>query len=103
MNVLVAVGGMRHEGAGLTPGVAEELELAQHRGMACFVIGGMGGEAAKIASNLKIHPNGLRNELASEVNQELLTSDNISACVGIIFNQLVRNAGLTQRKLETLS
>lgn len=103
INVLVAVGGMRHEGTAMTPGVAEELELARRRGMACFVIGGLGGEAAKIAKDLKLGPDSLKNELPTELNHELLTSDNISACVGIIFNQLVQHLDLAQRDLVELS
>ncbi|MDB6112880.1 MAG: hypothetical protein JWR69_4630 [Pedosphaera sp.] len=91
MNVLVAVGGMRHEGTGLTPGVAEEVELARQRGIACFVVGGLGGEAAKVAERFKLDTTELRNGMSVDKNAELLSSDDISGCVGIIFEHLANH------------
>lgn len=103
MSVLVAVGGMRHEGTGLIPGVAEEVALAQKRGLACFVIGGLGGEAAQVAEKFKLDPESLKNGLSREKNTELLSNDNISACVGIVFEHLAQNRELLARSLPPLT
>lgn len=102
MSVLVAVGGMRHEGTGLIPGVAEEIALAQKRGLACFVVGGLGGEAAQVAEKFKLDPDSLKNGLSREKNSELLSSDNIAACVGIVFEHLAQNRALFARELPPL-
>lgn len=102
MSVLVAVGGMRHEGTGLIPGVAEEVALAQKRGLACFVVGGLGGEAAQVAEKFKLDPDSLRNGLSREKNSELLSSDNIAACVSIVFEHLAQNRDLFAQQLPAL-
>src|SRR5437868_3037133 len=49
MNVMVAIGGKLHATDGKVPGVVEELDLARRRGMACFLVGGLGGMAAEYA------------------------------------------------------
>lgn len=102
MSVLVAVGGMRHEGTGLIPGVAEEVALAQKRGLACFVVGGLGGEAAQVAEKFKLDPDSLRNGLSRGKNSELLSSDNIAACVSIVFEHLAQNRDLFAQQLPAL-
>ncbi|MBX3738950.1 MAG: hypothetical protein KF715_19815 [Candidatus Didemnitutus sp.] len=91
MNMLVAVGGMRHLGSGFAPGVAEEIDLARRRGLACFIVGGFGGEAASAAEKFKLDPRSLRNGLTDEQNAALLESTDVSACVGLIFDHLVRS------------
>ena len=103
MNVMVAVGGKKHSGDGLIPGVAEELALAQRRGMPCFLVGGLGGMAAELASRREGDVLELRNELPAEENRELLTTKDIGACVSIIFDHLANNPSLAQRKLKDLN
>lgn len=103
MNILVAVGGMRHEGTGLIPGVSDEVELAQKRGLPCFVVGGLGGEAAQVAERFKLDPDSLRNGLSREKNAELLSSDNIAACVSIVFEHIAQNRELFARVLPPLA
>jgi hypothetical protein len=102
MNVMVAVGGIRHTQDNLIPGVVEELSLAQRREMACFLVGGFGGMASTLA---QIHASGqlrLRNDLAENINEALLTTKDISASVGIIFDQLVSSTAILDRPLLNL-
>jgi SLOG cluster2 len=90
MNVLVAIGGLKHIDTGMNPGVAEEIALARSKRWPCFVIGGFGGEAAHWANEYGV--DSLRNGLSPEVNRTLLSSDNVSACVGIIFDHLAQHS-----------
>ena len=93
MNVMVVVGGKQHSAARLTPGVAEELSLAQERRVPCFLVGGMGGMAGVLARHQGSDDGSspLNNRLAPRVNEELMTSKDVAACVGLIFEHLVRD------------
>jgi hypothetical protein len=102
MNVMIAVGGKQHSTDKLIPGVAEELSLARQRGMPCFLVGGLGGMAASLARKRDDSFLALDNELPAEANHELLTTKDIGACVGIIFNHLVHNSDLSRRDLRDL-
>jgi hypothetical protein len=103
MNVMVAVGGKQHFRDGLIPGVAEELTLAQRRGMPCFLVGGLGGMAAQLVKRERSSVSELDNELPTETNKELLTTKDIGACVSIIFDHLANNPSLAQRDLKDLN
>lgn len=92
MTALVAIGGMRHAGTGLNPGVAEEIALAQENRLPCFIVGGFGGEAAHWAR--AYDPCSLQNGLTPEANHELLTSNNVAACAGLIFDHLARQGSI---------
>jgi hypothetical protein len=103
MNVLVAVGGKKHTADGLTPGLAEELALAQKRGMACFLVGGLGGMAAAIARHSTAdYGVPLKNELSPHTNETLLTTRDVGSCVSIIFDHMIRAPWLTKRALSDL-
>jgi hypothetical protein len=89
MNLLVAIGGLQHLESGFTPGVTEEITLARSKGWPCFIVGGFGGEAARWAK--QFDPTSLNNGLTQDQNQTLLTSDNVAACVGVLFDHLARH------------
>jgi len=101
MNVMVAVGGKLHAADGTVPGVAEELDLARQRGMACFLVGGLGGMAAEYAKGLSSSAV-LQNELSSEENEKLFQTDDVASTVSIIFDQLSSEHSLLDRKLNRI-
>jgi hypothetical protein len=85
-NVMVAVGGKMHTGDGLKPGVGEEMDLAGERGLPRFLVAGMGGYAAAYAKDLT--PTALNNGLSPEENTLLFSTDDVGACVNVIFERL---------------
>ena len=90
-NVMVAVGGKMHERDGIVPGVREEMDMAATKGIPRFLIGGMGGYAARYARELT--PSSLRNGLSDEKNTVLFGTSDVSACVNVVFEQLARLKG----------
>src|SRR5262245_26197415 len=64
-NVTVALGGMMHSGDGIVPGVAEEIALAEKKGLPRFLVGGLGGKAKKLAEELA--PSTLNNSSDQKV------------------------------------
>ena len=101
MNVMVAVGGKLHATDGKIPGVAEELDLARRRGIACFLVGGLGGMAAEYAKGLS-SSRVLQNELSSEENEKLFQTDDVGSTVNIIFDRLASGSSLLDRQLKRL-
>ena len=97
MNLMVVVGGKQHASDQLTPGVAEELLLAQSRELPCFLVGGLGGMAEKLVRQ-GTEGNGLslNNRLDPQINTELMNSKDVAACVGLIFEHLASNLSLFQ-------
>ncbi len=87
-NVMVAVGGKMHSGDGVVPGVAEEMALAKRKGIPRFLVGGLGGIARALAKDLT--PADLNNALSDEANAALFGTDDVVACVNVIFEQLAR-------------
>lgn len=85
-NVTVAIGGKIHEGNGFAPGVAEEMTMAGELGIPRFLVGGMGGYSRLLAETLT--PTGLGNGLSREEDIALFSSDDVAACVNIIFKRL---------------
>jgi SLOG-like protein len=102
MNVMVAVGGKQHSSDELIPGVAEELYLAKQRGMPCFLVGGLGGMAGRLAREREGYATELDNDLPVELNRELLTTKDIGACVSIIFDHIASNSDLARRNLKDI-
>lgn len=99
-NVTVAVGGMMHNGDGLVPGVAEEIALAGRRKIPRFLIGGLGGFTQKLAGELE--PSKLANALPDEVNMELFRTDDVAACVNLLFEHLATSEKLAQIALKPI-
>jgi hypothetical protein len=97
-NALVAVGGKLHRKDGFVPGVVEELHLAQKRGMACFLVGGFGGMASELAS--EVNARNFKNLLAEEYNELLLSSDDVAATINTIFSHLAHTPEIFGRKLH---
>jgi hypothetical protein len=101
MNTLVAVGGKLHEQDGKMPGVLEEVKLATQRGIATFLIGGMGGMTARLvqdrAQELQLH-----NGLTAEQNAQLQTTQDIASCVSTVLNHLIAHHELAERQLSQL-
>lgn len=93
-NVMVAVGGKMHEKDGAIPGVLEEMELAAKNGIPRFLIAGMGGYAAKYAKELT--PSLLRNGLSDDENAHLFGTNDVSACVNVLFEKLAKLYGCSQ-------
>ena len=93
-NVMIAVGGKMHVADGKTPGVWEEMQLAQKRKIPRFLVGGLGGFAQTLAS--KLTPHELENELSHEANATLFGTSDIAACVNIIFDHLARSSQLAR-------
>ena len=103
MNVMVAIGGKRHKTDLSIPGVAEELSLAQKRGMPCFLVGGFGGMASAVAQQyLGEGTVTLNNDLPQAANEALLSTKDVVSCVSIIFDHLARNPSLARRPLIDL-
>ncbi len=104
MDVMVVVGGKQHAADGLTPGVAEELILAQERRLPCFLVGGLGGMAAELARRQDLGNDGLalNNGLEARVNEELMASQDVAACVGLIFEHLVHHLPSIRSLLEPI-
>jgi hypothetical protein len=85
-NITVAVGGKLHERDGFAPGVGEEMQMARDLGIPRFLVGGMGGYSKLMASELT--PASLGNGLSREEDVLLFGTDDIAACVNIIFKRL---------------
>ena len=85
-NVTVAVGGLTHRGDGIAPGVAEEVALAREKGLPQFLIGGLGGLTKELAQ--RVDQKHLHNSLADEANLALFRTDDVGACVNILFEHL---------------
>ncbi|MFI5331034.1 MAG: hypothetical protein ACHQ2F_08370 [Desulfobaccales bacterium] len=103
MNIMIAVGGKLHSSDGIIPGVLEEVKYACCRGMACFLIGGMGGMAAKlVGEQLWPWERELQNGLTHQQNRDLQTTTDVSSCVSIIFNHLIQHPELAKRELARL-
>jgi hypothetical protein len=85
-NITVAVGGKLHDRDGFVPGVGEEMRMARDSGIPRFLVGGLGGYAKSMASELT--PASLGNGLSRDEDILLFGTNDISACVNIIFRQL---------------
>jgi SLOG cluster2 len=85
-NVMVAVGGKMHQKDGLKPGVQEEMDMAAERGIPRFLLAGLGGYAAEYAKDLV--PASLKNGLSDEENAFLFGTNDVSACVSVLFEKL---------------
>jgi hypothetical protein len=97
-NVTVAVGGLTHRGDGLAPGVAEEVALAREKGLPQFLIGGLGGLTKELAQ--RVDPKELNNSLADEANLALFRTDDVGACVNILFEHLAGSKRLEESTIH---
>jgi len=99
-NVMVAVGGMMHSGDGIVPGVAEEIALAEQKGIPRFLVGGLGGLTDKLAGELA--PARLSNSLSDEANMTLFRTNDVAACVNILFEHLAKSEQLSKSALQPI-
>src|SRR5258708_9643254 len=97
-NVMVAVGGKMHNKDGIVPGVAEEMALAEKKGIPRFLVGGLGGFARALAKELT--PSVLNNSLSDEANITLFGTEDVSACVNVIFEHLAGSKDLAQSAFQ---
>ena len=97
-NVTVAVGGLTHRGDGIVPGVAEEVAFAREKGLPQFLIGGLGGLTKELAEKVKVPQ--LSNSLSDEANLLLFRTDDVAACVNILFEHLAGSKSLEQSALQ---
>jgi hypothetical protein len=99
-NVMVAVGGKMHSRDGIVPGVHEEMKLAKEKGIPRFLIAGLGGYARKLAK--KLTPSSLRNSLSQRANVALFSTDDVAACVNLLFEHLARSKPLAKSALQPI-
>ncbi len=99
-NVIVAVGGMIHSGDGIVPGVAEEITLAEKKGLPRFLAGGLGGLTQKLA--VELEPSRLNNSLSEETNMILFKTDDVASCVNILFEHLAGSDALAKSALQPI-
>lgn len=99
-NVMVAVGGKLHSGDGKVPGVAEEMALAADKGIPRFLVGGLGGFAKRLANDLT--PADLNNSLSRKSNVLLFGTEDVSACVNVLFEHLARSKSLAKSAIQPI-
>lgn len=99
-NIMVAVGGKLHSRDGMVPGVGEEMELAQEKRIPRFLIAGLGGFARKLAGELT--PPSLHNSLSRRANVTLFSTNDVSACVNLLFVHLARSKPLAKSALQPI-
>ena len=97
-NLTVAVGGLMHTGDGIVPGVAEEVAFAREKGIPQFLIGGLGGLTKKLAE--KVEPQQLNNSLSDAANIALFHTDDVAACVNVLFEHLAVSKRLEQSAVQ---
>jgi hypothetical protein len=97
-NITVAVGGLMHSGDGIVPGVAEEVALAEQKGIPRFLVGGLGGLTRKLAA--EVTPSRLKNSLSDESNMTLFTTDDVAACVNVLFEHLALSEPLARSAFQ---
>jgi hypothetical protein len=97
-NVTVAVGGLLHKGDGLVAGVAEEIALAEQKGIPRFLIGGLGGLTQNIAAD--IAPSRLNNALPDAANLQLFATNDVAASVNLLFEHLAQSVALAESALQ---
>lgn len=99
-NVMVAVGGKMHSGDGEVPGVAEEMSLAEEKGIPRFLIAGLGGFARELAKDLT--PSSLQNSLTHSQNITLFSTDDVAACVNLLFEHLAKSESLAESAFQPI-
>jgi hypothetical protein len=97
-NVTVAVGGLTHRGDGIAPGVAEEIAFGREKGIPQFLIGGLGGLTKELAETVKVPQ--LSNSLSDEANLLLFRTDDVAACVNVLFEHLAGSKPLEESALQ---
>jgi hypothetical protein len=99
-NMTVAVGGLLHSGDGIVPGLAEEIALAEQKGIPRFLIGGLGGFAKKLADELA--PGKLDNALMDEQNLRLFRTNDVAACINILFEHMATSEQLSRSAYQAV-
>jgi SLOG cluster2 len=99
-NVMVAVGGKMHSGDGRIPGVAEEMKLAEQKKIPRFLLAGLGGFARELAKDLT--PSSLHNSLSDSENISLFSTNDVSACVNLLFEHLARSKELAESAFQPI-
>jgi hypothetical protein len=94
LSLATAVKAMMHSGDGIVPGVAEEVDLAQQKGLPRFLVGGLGGLTRELSQS--IDPSKLDNSLPDAVNMTLFRTDNVAACVNVLFEHLAVSESLAK-------
>jgi len=91
---------MLHSGDGIVPGVAEEVALAERKGIPRFFIGGLGGLTRKLAA--EVSPSRLNNSLSEETNMMLFATDDVAACVNVLFEHLALSESLSRSAFQAV-
>jgi hypothetical protein len=88
----VVIGGMTRAERDEQPGVEEEMLLARAHGIAAFLLGATGGQAAVMADQARTQDppfSGLGNSLSSDANDFLTTTDDYSRAIEMIWTATV--------------
>lgn len=99
-NVTVAVGGLLHSGDGIVPGVVEEIALAEQKGIPRFLVGGLGGLTKKLSET--VAPSKLNNSLSDDANMTLFTTNDVAACVNVLFEHLAGSEQLAKTAVQPI-
>jgi hypothetical protein len=91
-------GRIGNSGDGIVPGVAEEIALAKQKGIPRFLIGGLGGFTKRLAGELA--PSKLNNALSDEANMTLFGTDDVAACVNVLFEHLAGSEQLARAAIQ---
>lgn len=97
-NMIVAVGGLLHHGDGIVPGVAEEVAFAREKGIPQFLVGGLGGLTKELAKS--VDPSLLINLLSYEANLDLFHTEDIAACVNLLFEHFALSKRLEESVVQ---
>jgi uncharacterized protein len=89
-DAIVVIGGKWWQAVGGRAGLPVEVSLASERGIACFLLGGLGGAARDyLTSHPEIFGN-LKNGLDETTNRRLATQDDVENLTEILCQQLSR-------------
>src|SRR5690242_21328190 len=76
------------------------MSLAAERGIPRFLIAGLGGFAKELAKELT--PSELDNSLTLEQNVSLFGSDDVGACVNVVFERLAASRSLEESAFQPI-
>lgn len=89
-DAFVAVGGNWWEEVAGRAGVPIEVNLAIHRGLPCFLLGGLGGAAQEYLRKNRFVIDSLKNGFDHQTNEALATQEDVGSLVETVCTQLTR-------------
>lgn len=89
-DAVVAIGGKWWQGIDPKAGVPQEIHFALSSGVACFLLGGLGGAAETYLAESPEVLSKLNNGLDVETNRKLATEQNVGSLASTVCEQLAR-------------